>query len=188
MMMGSPFFAEIRNGEEYGNNQCREELEIGGRKSSPDNDSENKVVSHSAQGGGKKPQGEVFALAEEGFADDDGGQADDDGAAAHVDIGIALVLGQQCAGKTDEAIGDHQPENLHAIGGNALGPGHVLIIAGGPDGAAQLGAEEPVQQRHDGDDKDAADQNGGGYFGAGKQQLVLTVRLLLPPMMCILME
>ena len=109
--------------------------------------------------------------------------------AAHVDIGIALVLGQQCAGKTDETIGDHQTENLHAVGGNALGPGHVLIIAGGTDGAAQLGAEEPVQQRHDGDDKDAADQNGGGPLGAGKQQLVrLTVRLLLPPMMCILME
>ena len=73
-MTGGPFFAEIRNGEEYGNDQCREELEIGGRKSSPDNNGENKVVSHSAQGGGKKPQGEVFALTEEGLADDDGGR------------------------------------------------------------------------------------------------------------------
>ena len=172
-MMGSPFFAEIGNGQEHGDHHGREELEIGGGKPGPDNDGENKVVSHSAQGGGKKPQGEVFALAEQGLADDDGGQADDDGAAAHVDIGIALVLGQQRAGKTDETIGDHQTENLHAVGGNALGPGHVLIIAGGTDGAAQLGAEEPVQQRHDGDDKDAADQNGGGHLGAGKQQLVL---------------
>ena len=172
-MMGRPFFAEIGDGKEYGNDQCREELEIGGGKPGPDNDGQDEVIGHSAQGGGKKAQGEVFALAKESLADDDGGQAYDDGSAAHVDIGIALVLGQQRAGKTDEAIGDHQTENLHAVGGNALGPGHVLIIAGGPDGAAQLGAEEPVQQRHDGDDKDAADQNGGGHLGAGKQQLVL---------------
>ena len=173
MMMGSPFFAEIGNGEEYGNDQCREELEIGGGKPGPDDDGQDEVIGHGTQRGGKKPQGEVFALAEQGLADDDGGQAYDDGSAAHVDIGIALVLGQQRAGKTDEAIGDHQTENLHAVGGNALGPGHVLIIAGGTDGAAQLGAEEPVQQRHNGDDKDAADQNGGGHLGAGKQQLVL---------------
>ena len=85
-MTGGPFFTEIRNGEEYGNDQCREELEIGGGKSSPDNDGQDEVIGHGTQRGGKKPQGEVFALAEQGLADDDGGQADADGAYGHVAV------------------------------------------------------------------------------------------------------
>ena len=36
-------------------------------------------------------------ISENGFTDDDGGKADDDGAAAHVDLGIGIILAQQCA-------------------------------------------------------------------------------------------
>ena len=172
-MMSGPFFAEIGQGKENGNHQGREELEIGGGKAGPDNDGQNEVVSHSTQSGGKQPHGKVFPFAEECFADDHGGQTNDDGAASHIDIGVALILGQQRTGEAHQTIGEHQTKNLHAIGGNALGPGHVLIIAGGPDSAAQLGTKEPVQQGNNSDDKNSADQNGLGNLGAGKQQFVL---------------
>ena len=72
-MMGRPFFAQIGDGKEYGNDQCREELEIGGGKTGPDDDGQDEVIGHSTQRGGKEPQGEVFTLAKESLADDDGG-------------------------------------------------------------------------------------------------------------------
>ena len=172
-MMGSPLFTKIGNSEEHGNDQRREELEIGGGKPRPDNDGKNEVVSHSAQRGGQKTQGEVFALAQQCLADDDSSQTNDDGAASHVDIGVALILRQQRAGKTDQAIGEHKPQYLHAVGGDALRPCHVLIVAGGTDSAAELRAEEPVQNADDYQDKNSADQYGSGNLGAGKQQLVL---------------
>ena len=100
-------------------------------------------------------EGEVDEhLAQEHLADDDGGQTDDDGAAAHVHGGAALVLGQQAAGEGHQAVGHHQAQHLGGVGVDALGTGHVGVGAGGTEGAAQLGAEEPVE---DGDDHHGED-------------------------------
>src|SRR5699024_12489811 len=50
---------------------------------------------------------------------------------------------------------DLQAQHYIEVGVDALGPAHVGVGAGGADGAAQLGAEEPVQQA----DQHRADQN-----------------------------
>ena len=116
--------------------------------------------------------------AKDGLADDDGGQADDDGAAAHADVRKALVLAEQGARQSDQAVGDHQAQHHIEVGVDALSPAHVGVGAGGADGAAQLGAEEPVQQA----DQHRADQNDhddgvvqGELFdpAQGDQQVVL---------------
>ena len=116
--------------------------------------------------------------AEDGLADDDGGQADDDGAAAHADVGKALVLAEQGARQGDQPVGDHQAQHHVEAGVDALGPAHVGVGAGGADGAAQLGAKEPVEDA----DQDQGDQDDHDHRVAegklldpaqGDQQVVL---------------
>ena len=76
------------------------------------------------------------AGAEQHLADNQGGQADDNGAGAHLHIREGLVLGNQRPGQGNHPVGNHQPQDNHVGGIDALGAGHVLVVAGGPDGGA----------------------------------------------------
>ena len=99
-------------------------------------------------------------LAEDDLADDDRRQTNDDSTTAHVDVGEALILGQQTAGQRDQAVGDHQAQHLGNVGVDALGTGHVLVSAGGTQRAAQLSAKEPVQHSDQHRAEDDQDQDG----------------------------
>ena len=78
---------------------------------------------------------------------DNGSKANDDRAAAHVDIRRALKLCEQRAGEGDKTVRKHEAKYNVRVRIDALCAGHVLIRAGGADGAAALRAEEPVQKR-----------------------------------------
>lgn len=113
-----------------------------------------------------------------------GGKTDDDGAAAHLHVARALILGEQRAGERDQSVGEHQPEHHVGAGVDALRAGHVLVRAGGADGAALLRAEEPVEQRdHRGGEEQQQRQRilrqqlahgrEGAHIALGNEQVVL---------------
>ena len=99
-------------------------------------------------------------LAEHGFTDNNGSQADHDSTAAHLDISKALVLAEQRTGECHQTIGEHQAQHNVEISVDALRPRHVGVAAGSADGAAKLGAEEPVQNSDNNHHKNGHDQDG----------------------------
>src|SRR5699024_899291 len=110
---GKVFALPVRDGQEDGHHHGAERLEHVGVHLEPDDHLVDQVVDDAAHRHREHLEGEVVEhAAEQSLADDDGGQADDDGAAAHVDIGKALVLGQQRAGQRHQAVGDHQTDDL----------------------------------------------------------------------------
>ena len=158
--MGGPSFADglgkvlalpKGDGQEDGHHQGGEQLQVVGVQAQPQNDLDDHVVDDGPDDGGQQLQGEVVEnSAQQHLPDDDGGQSDDNGAPAHVDGGAALVLGQQGPGQGHQAVGEHQAQHLGGVGVDPLGSGHAGVGAGGPEGAAQLGAEKPVQHGDDG--------------------------------------
>ena len=96
----------------------------------------------------------MHQLAQQNLADDDGSQANDNGASSHVHIGSALILGKQCARQGNQAVAEHQTNGNGDPGIHALGAGHPPVGAGGPQGAAVLRPEKPVEngnEHHQGD-------------------------------------
>lgn len=145
-----------RNGDDHGG----EQLQVVCRQADGNDDGDDQVVDDGTYDGGGAAHDKTAEAAQQHFADDDAGKADDDGAATHVDIRIALILGEQRAGKGHKSVGEHQAEHLHGVGVDGHGPGHVLIVAGGADGVADLSAEEPVHDRHQRRAEQRADDNG----------------------------
>ena len=83
--------------------------------------------------------------AKQRLADDDSSQTNDDRATAHADICKALILAQQSARQRHQTVGHSQTQHDIEVSVDALRTGHGGVRAGGTDGTAQLGAEEPVQ-------------------------------------------
>ena len=138
----------IGDGQEHRHHQGGEQLQIGGLQAQTEHHGDDHIVDDRADHRGEQLEGEVAEhLVQQHLADDDCRQADDNCAAAHVDGGAALILGQQAAGQGHQPVGHHQAQDLGGVGVDALGPGHALVGAGGPQGGALLRTEEPVQQR-----------------------------------------
>ena len=137
----------VGDGQEDGHDQGTDELEVVGIEAQLQHHLQHDVVDDGADADGEHPEGEVpEELAEENLADDDGGKADDDG---HVHVRTALILGQKAAGEGHEAVGEGETQDDVGVGVDALGTGHAGVRAGGPDGAALLRAEEPVEKADD---------------------------------------
>ena len=82
-----------------------------------------------------------------------------------IDVGSALILGADRAGKGGEGIGQHQTDGDGKGGVDGAGPDHVRIVAGGPDGKAQPGFQE---QNH-GDTRKGGNHNGGDQLVGSAQ-------------------
>ena len=116
--------------------------------------------------------------AKHGLANDDGSQTDDDSTASHAHICKALILAEQRTGQSHQRIGNGQTQHDVEVGVDALCAGHGGVGAGGADGAAQLGAEEPVQHgddhsRHQNDHDDGVVERELLDPAQGDQQVVL---------------
>ena len=136
----------VRHGEEDSHDRCAQQLEQVCVEAEGQHQLDDDVVDDGTQRDRHHLEGKVVEdAAEHSLADDDSGQTDDDGAAAHADIRKALILAQQSAGQRHQTVGDGQTQHDVEVGVDALCAGHGGVGAGGADGAAQLGAEEPVQ-------------------------------------------
>ena len=58
--------------------------------------------------------------------------------------------------------GEHEGDHLGGVGVDAQGADHVLVVAGGAQSGADLGAKEPVQDGDDGHGQHNAQDNGNG--------------------------
>ena len=147
----------IGHGQEDGHDQRGEQLQVVSVQAQPQHHLDDQVIDDGAQGHGQQLQGEVpEELTEDHLADDHGRQADDDGAPAHGYVREALVLGHEGAGEGDQAVADHQTNELAGVRVDALGPGHLLVGAHGPEAAAVFRAEEPI---HDADEHEGQEQH-----------------------------
>src|SRR5574344_1248582 len=95
----------------------------------------------------RQGQDKQLARGQNAFADNDRSQTDNDGTNTHGNIGTALGLGKQCAGQTDQTIGNRHAENDHGTGVDALRTRHARVGAGGADGQALLGGKVGVQRQ-----------------------------------------
>ena len=187
--LGEVFSLPVGDGEEYRHHQGGEQLEvIGVEIAQLEHRRNDHIVDDGAEGHRQQLQREIAEdPAENDLADDHGGQADDDGAPAHVDIVGAVILAHQRPGQGNQPVRQHQPQHLGPVGVDALGPGHVLVGAGGPQGRPQLPAKEPVQNGDEGGGHQphhhhGMPPDGVARFGAldkaqGHQQLVQHVLL-----------
>ena len=138
----------VRDSKEDRNDKCGDQFEIVGIKTCGEDKLNNDVVDDRAERNAQQLEREIVEnAAEHDLADDDRRQADNDRAAAGVDVCEALILAIQRARERDQTVRDHQTEHLVEIDVDALCAAHVGVRAGRADGAAELSAEEPVQQR-----------------------------------------
>ena len=137
--------------------QGRDQLHGRGGHVEPQGHRHDEAVQAAAKDHAAHPQ-HHRALAQQRLANDEGGQGDGHHAGAHVDVAALLVLGQQGAGQGGQAARDAQAHHDGVARVDAGSADHGGVVAGGPDGQAQPGAEEPDHQ-HAGDQDDRRHQN-----------------------------
>ena len=86
------------------------------------------------------------ATPEQRLTHDDARESGDDHAEAHLDVREALVLGEQGARESDEAVRRDQPDDDGATHRHAEGAGHLRVVARGSEREAEAGPEEQRQQ------------------------------------------
>ena len=99
-------------------------------------------------------------LAEHGFTDNNGSQADHDSTAAHLDISKALVLSEQRPENATRPLESIRPSTMLVLVLMPWARAMLALSAGSADGAAKLGAEEPVQNSDNNHHKNGHDQDG----------------------------
>lgn len=117
-------FLEVRNRQEYRNDKRGEHLGVVCGKTKQQHYSQNYEVDDSAESGERKLPDEVEVFPQDNLAqnhaDNYSRKTDYDGASAHVYVGKALILSQQCARKPYHAVGEHQRDDGGALGVDTL--------------------------------------------------------------------